>query len=130
MIVDLMGVEAFLPGSQIDLQPVDDMNSLIGLKTEFRVIKLNYKRRNIVVSRRLILENEKESKKFEFLNNLKVGDVVEGVVKNITDFGAFIEIEKGVDGLLYITDMSWGRLVHPSELLSLNEKVKVVYYSY
>ncbi|MEO0237343.1 MAG: 30S ribosomal protein S1 [candidate division WOR-3 bacterium] len=126
MIVDLMGVEAFLPGSQIDLQPVEDMNSLIGLKTEFRVIKLNYKRRNIVVSRRLILESEKESKKFEFLNNLKVGDVVEGIVKNITDFGAFIEIEKGVDGLLYITDMSWGRLVHPSELLSLNEKVKVV----
>ncbi len=126
MIVDLMGVEAFLPGSQIDLQPVEDMNSLIGLKTEFKVIKLNYKRRNIVVSRRQILENEKENKKFEFLNNLKVGDIVEGVVKNITDFGAFIEIDKGIDGLLYITDMSWGRIVHPSEMLSLNEKVKVV----
>lgn len=126
MIVDLMGVEAFLPGSQIDLQPVVDMDKLLNAKTDFRVIKLNYKRRNIVVSRRVILESEKENKKFEFIKNLKQGDVVEGVVKNITEFGAFIEIERGIDGLLYITDMSWGRIVHPSELLTMNEKIKVM----
>ncbi|PIP13446.1 MAG: 30S ribosomal protein S1 [bacterium (Candidatus Stahlbacteria) CG23_combo_of_CG06-09_8_20_14_all_34_7] len=126
MIVDLLGVEAFLPGSQIDLQPVVDMDKLLNVKTDFRVIKLNYKRRNIVVSRRVILENEKESKKFEFIKNLKQGDVVEGIVKNITEFGAFIEIEKGIDGLLYITDMSWGRIVHPSEILTINEKIKVM----
>lgn len=126
MVVDLMGVEAFLPGSQIDLQPVDDMDKLLNLKTDFRVIKLNYKRRNIVVSRRVILESEKENKKLEFIKNLKQGDVVEGVVKNITEFGAFIEIERGIDGLLYITDMSWGRIVHPSEMLTLNDKIQVM----
>ncbi len=126
MIVDLMGVEAFLPGSQIDLQPVTNMDELINQKLQFRVIKLNYKRRNIVVSRRVILETEKESKKLEFIKNLKEGDVVEGTVKNITEFGAFIEIERGIDGLLYITDMSWGRILHPSEMLSMGDKVKVM----
>lgn len=126
MIVDLQGVEAFLPGSQIDLQPVADMDKLINLKTEFRVIKLNYKRRNIVVSRRVILENEKETKKLDFIENLKEGDVLTGTVKNITEFGAFIEIERGIDGLLYITDMSWGRILHPSELVAIGDDVKVM----
>ncbi|MDY6786729.1 MAG: 30S ribosomal protein S1 [candidate division WOR-3 bacterium] len=126
MIVSLMGVEAFLPGSQIDLQPVSDMDALIGERMKFRVIKLNYKRRNIVVSRRVILESEKEDRKMEYIENLNEGDIVEGVVKNITEFGAFIEIERGIDGLLYITDMSWGRILHPSEIVSIGDTVKVM----
>jgi len=126
MIVSLLGVEAFLPGSQIDLQPVSDMDALIGERMKFRVIKLNYKRRNIVVSRRVILESEKEDRKMEYIENLNEGDIVEGVVKNITEFGAFIEIERGIDGLLYITDMSWGRILHPSEIVSIGDTVKVM----
>ncbi|MFO8061886.1 MAG: 30S ribosomal protein S1 [bacterium] len=126
MIVSLLGVEAFLPGSQIDLQPVSDMDALIGERMKFKVIKLNYKRRNIVVSRRVILESEKEDRKMEYIENLNEGDIVEGVVKNITEFGAFIEIERGIDGLLYITDMSWGRILHPSEIVSIGDTVKVM----
>lgn len=126
MIVDLMGIEAFLPGSQIDLQPISDLDSLINQKFEFKVIKLNYKRRNIVVSRRIILESEKEDRKMEYIENLKEGDAVKGTVKNITEFGAFIEIEKGIDGLLYITDMSWGRILHPSEIVSIGDNIDVM----
>ncbi len=126
MIVDLFGVEAFLPGSQIDLQPITNLDDLVTQTMEFRVIKLNYKRRNIVVSRRVILESEKEGKKMEYIQNLKEGDVVKGTVKNITEFGAFIEIEKGIDGLLYITDMSWGRILHPSEVVSIGDNIDVI----
>ncbi len=126
MIADIIGVEAFLPGSQIDLQPITNLDDLVTQTMEFRVIKLNYKRRNIVVSRRVILESEKEGKKMEYIQNLKEGDVVKGTVKNITEFGAFIEIEKGIDGLLYITDMSWGRILHPSEVVSIGDNIDVI----
>ncbi len=126
MIVDMMGIEAFLPGSQIDLQPISDLDDLVNQKLEFKVIKLNYKRRNIVVSRRIILESEKEDRKLEYIENLKEGDIVKGTVKNITEFGAFIEIEKGIDGLLYITDMSWGRILHPSEIVAIGDVIDIM----
>ncbi len=125
MICNVFGVEAFLPGSQIDLQPVRDMDSLIGENLDLRIIKLNWKRRNIVVSRRVLLEEERDRQRRELLRTIEKGQVREGVVKNITDFGAFIDLG-GLDGLLHITDMSWGRVMHPSELLAVNDKVKVM----
>lgn len=125
MICNVFGVEAFLPGSQIDLQPVRDMDSLIGETLNLRIIKLNWKRRNIVVSRRVLLEEERERQRRELLKSIEKGQVREGVVKNITDFGAFIDLG-GLDGLLHITDMSWGRVMHPSELLAVNDKIKVM----
>lgn len=125
MICSIFGVEAFLPGSQIDLQPVKDLDSLIGQTLRLRIIKLNWKRRNIVASRRVILEEEREKQRRELLSSLREGEVREGVVKNITDFGAFIDLG-GIDGLLHITDMSWGRVMHPSELLAVGEKTKVM----
>jgi len=124
VIVDLFGVDAFLPGSQIDLRPVRDMEKLMGEELEFRIIKLNRRRRNIVVSRRVILEQDREEKRRTLLTELDVGQVREGVVKNITDFGAFIDLG-GIDGLLHITDMSWGRVSHPSEVVSIGDTVQV-----
>ncbi|RMH73246.1 MAG: 30S ribosomal protein S1 [Gemmatimonadetes bacterium] len=124
IVVNLMGVDAFLPGSQIDLRQVPDMDSLIGQKMRFKVIKLNKKRRNIVISRRVVLEEEREQKKKEIISDLEVGQVREGYVKNITDFGAFIDLG-GIDGLLHITDMSWGRMKHPSEIVSIGDKINV-----
>ncbi len=123
MIVDLLGVDAFLPGSQIDLHPVKDMDRLVGSSHRFKIIKLNWKRRNIVVSRRTILEEEREEARAQLLKELEVGQVREGVVKNITDFGAFVDLG-GVDGLLHITDMSWGRVIHPSELVAMGDRIK------
>lgn len=123
MIVDLLGVDAFLPGSQIDLHPVKDMDKLIGSAHRFKIIKLNWKRRNIVVSRRAILEEEREEARNQLLKELEVEQEREGVVKNITDFGAFVDLG-GVDGLLHITDMSWGRVIHPSELVAIGDKIK------
>jgi len=123
MIVDLLGVDAFLPGSQIDLHPVKEMDKLVGTAHKFKIIKLNWKRRNIVVSRRSILEGEREEARNRLLKELEVGQVREGVVKNITDFGAFVDLG-GVDGLLHITDMSWGRVIHPSELVAIGDKIK------
>jgi small subunit ribosomal protein S1 len=123
MIVDLLGVDAFLPGSQIDLHPVKDMDRLVGSNHRFKIIKLNWKRRNIVVSRRTILEEEREEARAQLLKELEVGQVREGVVKNITDFGAFVDLG-GVDGLLHITDMSWGRVIHPSELVAMGDKIR------
>jgi small subunit ribosomal protein S1 len=123
MIVDLLGVDAFLPGSQIDLHPVKDMDKLVSSNFRFKIIKLNWKRRNIVVSRRTILEEEREEARAQLLKELEVGQVREGVVKNITDFGAFVDLG-GVDGLLHITDMSWGRVIHPSELVAIGDKIK------
>jgi small subunit ribosomal protein S1 len=124
VIVDLFGVDAFLPGSQIDLRPVRDMEKLMGKELEFRIIKLNRRRRNIVVSRRLILEQDREEKRRTLLIELEVGQIREGAVKNITDFGAFIDLG-GIDGLLHITDMSWGRVSHPSEVVSIGDTVRV-----
>jgi small subunit ribosomal protein S1 len=124
MIVDVLGVDAFLPGSQIDLQPVRDLDALVGQTFDFAILKLNWKRRNIVVSRRKVLETEREKMREEILEELEEGQIREGIVKNITDYGAFIDLG-GVDGLLHITDISWGRVVHPSEYLSLGQKVSV-----
>lgn len=125
VVVDLYGVDAFLPGSQIDLRQIPDMNSIIGETFEFRVIKVNKARRNIVVSRRVILEEGRMQQREKILTELKKGSVREGIVKNITDFGAFIDLG-GVDGLLHITDMSWGRVNHPSEVVALGDNINVM----
>jgi small subunit ribosomal protein S1 len=124
IVVDLFGVDAFLPGSQIALRQVPDFDELIGKSMEVKIIKLNKSRRNIVVSRRVVLEEERERMRADLLENVEVGQVREGVVKNITDFGVFIDLG-GVDGLLHITDMSWGRVAHPSEMVSLGETIQV-----
>jgi small subunit ribosomal protein S1 len=124
VVVDLFGVDAFLPGSQIDLRQVPDMDAIIGETFNFRVIKVNKTRRNIVVSRRVILEEERAKMRDKILAELEKGQIREGTVKNITDFGAFIDLG-GVDGLLHITDMSWGRVNHPSEIVALGDKLKV-----
>ncbi len=122
--VDLMGVDAFLPGSQIALRRVPNIEDLIGETYKFKIIKLNKRRRNIVVSRRVILEAEREKKRETLVKELMVGQVREGIVKNITDFGAFIDLG-GLDGLLHITDMSWGRVGHPSEVVEIGKALDV-----
>ncbi|OGG05217.1 MAG: hypothetical protein A3F83_08560, partial [Candidatus Glassbacteria bacterium RIFCSPLOWO2_12_FULL_58_11] len=124
VVVDLLGMDAFLPGSQIALRRIPNMDELIGQTFKFKIIKINKRRRNIVISRRVILEGEREQKKEKLLQELEVGQTREGQVKNITDFGAFIDLG-GVDGLLHITDMSWGRVSHPSELVALGDKINV-----
>jgi len=124
-----IGVKAFLPGSQVDLRPIRNLDRLIGEMFEFKVIKFNKKRGNIVLSRRVLLEKERESKRKVTLENLKEGSVMEGVVKNLTDYGAFIDLG-GVDGLLHITDMSWGRVLKAEDILSVGDKVtvKILHY--
>jgi len=122
--VDLMGVDAFLPGSQIALRRVPNVEDLLGQTFEFKIIKLNKRRRNIVVSRRVILEQERETKREQLVKELLVGQVRKGVVKNVTDFGAFIDLG-GLDGLLHITDMSWGRVGHPSEIVEIGQELDV-----
>jgi len=124
MVVDLFGVDAFLPGSQVALRPVPDLDKLIGEVFSFKIIKLNKMRRNIVISRRVVLEEKRAKAKAEIIKELEVGQVREGTVKNITDFGAFIDLG-GIDGLLHITDMSWGRVSHPSELVAIGDVLKV-----
>ncbi len=129
MVVDILGVDAFLPGSQIALRPIPDFDALIGEEYEFRVIKLNKMRRNIVVSRRALLEAEREKQRQELLKTIEEGQVREGIVKNITDFGVFVDLG-GLDGLLHITDMSWTRINHPSELFKIGDKIKVKILKY
>ncbi|MGL1901864.1 MAG: 30S ribosomal protein S1, partial [Fibrobacterales bacterium] len=124
VVVDLYGVEAFLPGSQIDLRQIPDINALIGQEFDLKVLKINEVRRNIVVSRRVVLEEERTRIRGDVLGNLEKGQVRVGIVKNITDFGAFIDLG-GVDGLLHITDMSYRRISHPSELCQLGEEIEV-----
>jgi small subunit ribosomal protein S1 len=124
VVVSVMGVDAFLPGSQIALRRVPNIDELLGQSFEFKIIKLNKRRRNIVVSRRVILETERASKREHLMKDLQVNQVRKGVVKNITDFGAFIDLG-GVDGLLHITDMSYGRVTHPSEVVSIGREVEV-----
>ncbi len=118
------GVKAFLPGSQVDLRPVRNLDALIGKSHKFKVIKFNKKRGNIVLSRRVLLEKERAELKEQTLDKLKEGQVVEGIVKNLTEYGAFIDLG-GIDGLLHITDMSWGRVTHPSELFQVGDHVRV-----
>ena len=122
--VDIGRIQAFLPGSQIDLKPVRNLDALIGQRLKFKVIKFNRKRNNIVLSRRVLLDEERKQLREETLKNLKEGDIVEGTVKNLTDYGAFIDLG-GMDGLLHITDISWGRIGHPSEKLSVGDRIKV-----
>jgi small subunit ribosomal protein S1 len=122
--VDLGGINAFLPGSQIDLKPVRNLDALIGQRLRFKVIKFNRKRNNIVLSRRTLLEEERKQAREETLKNIKEGEIVEGIVKNLTDYGAFVDLG-GVDGLLHITDIAWGRIGHPSERLSVGDRIKV-----
>ncbi len=129
VVVDLFGVEAFLPGSQVALRQPQSVESLMNQTLQFKIIKLNKRRRNIVVSRRLVLEEEREKAKATILKELSVDQIREGYVKNITDFGAFIDLG-GIDGLLHITDMSWGRIRHPSEVLSVGDRVKVKVLSF
>ena len=129
IVVDLFGVDAFLPGSQIDIKQVKNFDQFIGEVFPFRIIKLNKNRRNIVVSRRVVLEEERERLRKQILQTLEVGQVRAGSVKNITDFGAFIDLG-GLDGLLHITDISWGRVGHPSEVLSIGDEVEVKVLNY
>jgi len=124
VVVDLYGVEAFLPGSQIALRQVQNVDALLGQSVSVKIIKLNKRRRNIVVSRRAVLEEERDRMKATILKDLAKDQIREGVVKNITDFGAFVDLG-GIDGLLHITDMSWGRVQHPSELVKIGDKVRV-----
>ena len=120
-----IGVKAFLPGSQVDIRPVRNLDKMIGEKFKFKVIKFNKKRGNIVLSRRVLLEKEREELKKETLKNLKEGAILKGVVKNLTDYGAFIDLG-GIDGLLHVTDMSWGRIGHPSEMFEVGAEVRIV----
>ncbi|MCB0258404.1 MAG: 30S ribosomal protein S1 [Calditrichae bacterium] len=124
-VVDLEGVDAFLPGSQVDVKPIRDFDAFVNQTLDLKIVKVNAQRKNIVVSRRAIIEKELESKRAEILSTLQKGQVRRGVVKNITDFGVFIDLG-GVDGLLHITDLSWGRVNHPSELVNLDEEIDVM----
>jgi small subunit ribosomal protein S1 len=122
--VDIGRIRAFLPGSQVDLKPVRNLDALIGQRFKFKVIKFNRKRNNIVLSRRILLDEERKQLRGETLKNLKEGDIADGTVKNLTDYGAFVDLG-GMDGLLHITDISWGRIGHPSEKLSVGDRIKV-----
>ena len=120
-----IGVEAFLPGSQIDIVPPKDLQQFVGNTYEFKIVKINDDRKNVVLSRRELIEQERADKRSRFLDSTKPGDIVRGAIKNLTDFGAFVDLD-GMDGLLHITDMSWGRLGHPSELLKVGQELEVV----
>ncbi|MDZ7341728.1 MAG: 30S ribosomal protein S1 [candidate division KSB1 bacterium] len=125
IVVDLDGVDAFLPGSQIDVKPIRDFDAFIGQTLDFKVVKVNSLRKNIVVSHRVLVEEEMKGQRQKILDNLTKGQILEGTVKNITDFGVFIDLG-GVDGLLHINDLSWGRVSHPSEIVSYDQTIKVM----
>ncbi len=125
LIVDVFGIEAFLPGSQIDVKPIRDYDVYVGKNMEFKVVKINEEFRNVVVSHKALIEAEIEEQKKQIISGLEKGQVLEGVVKNITSYGVFIDLG-GVDGLIHITDLSWGRVNHPEELLELDQKINVV----
>ena len=125
LIVDVFGMETFLPGSQIDVKPVTDYDQFVGKTMEFKVVKVNETIKNAVVSHKALIESDIEAQRAEIMSKLEKGQVLEGTIKNITDFGAFMDLG-GLDGLLYITDISWGRISHPTEVLKLDQKLKVV----
>jgi small subunit ribosomal protein S1 len=125
MVVDLVGLEAFLPGSQIDIRPVRDFDAFVGQTMDFRVVKVNVPTENVVVSHKVLIEETIADQRLEILEGLEKGQILEGIVKAITDFGVFVDLG-GVDGLVHITDLSWGRINHPSEVVKLDEKIKVV----
>jgi small subunit ribosomal protein S1 len=125
MIVDVFGIEAFLPGSQIDVKPIRDYDVFVGKTMEFKVVKINNEYKNVVVSHKALIEAELEIQKAEIMSKLEKGQVLEGIVKNITSYGVFIDLG-GVDGLIHITDLSWGRITHPEEIVQLDQKINVV----
>ena len=125
LIVDVFGIEAFLPGSQIDVKPIRDYDVFVGKTMEFKVVKINAEFKNVVVSHKVLIEEELETQKVEIMSKLEKGQVLEGTVKNITSYGVFMDLG-GVDGLLHITDISWGRINHPEEVLKLDDKINVV----
>ena len=125
MIVDVFGIEAFLPGSQIDVKPIRDYDIFVGKTMEFKVVKINHEYKNVVVSHKALIEAELEQQKKEIISKLQKGQVLEGTVKNVTSYGVFIDLG-GVDGLIHITDLSWGRVSHPEEIVQLDQKINVV----
>lgn len=125
LIVDVFGIEAFLPGSQIDVKPIRDYDVFVDKTMEFKIIKINQEYKNVVVSHKALIEDEIEAQKAEIISRLEKGQVLEGVVKNITNYGVFVDLG-GVDGLIHITDLSWGRINHPSEVVELDQKINVV----
>ncbi len=125
LIVDVFGIEAFLPGSQIDVKPIRDYDIYVGKTMEFKIVKINQEFKNVVVSHKVLIENELEKQKVEIMSKLEKGQVLEGTVKNITSYGVFMDLG-GVDGLLHITDISWGRINHPEEVLKLDQRLNVV----
>ena len=125
MIVDVFGIEAFLPGSQIDIKPIRDYDVYVNTTMDFKIVKINQEFRNVVVSHKALLEAEQEQKRAELISKLEKGQVLEGTVKNITNYGVFVDLG-GVDGLIHITDLSWGRVNHPEDFVQLGEKIKVV----
>lgn len=129
MVVDLMGMEAFLPGSQIDIRPIRDFDVFVGQTMDFKVVKVNIPTENVVVSHKVLVEEEISDQRNAILNSLEKGQILEGVVKAITDFGVFVDLG-GVDGLIHITDLSWGRINHPNEVVKLDQTIKVVVTDY
>jgi small subunit ribosomal protein S1 len=129
MVVDLIGMEAFLPGSQIDIRPIRDFDALVGQTMDFKVVKINIPTENVVVSHKVLIEEEISDQRNAILESLERGQILEGVVKAITDFGVFVDLG-GVDGLIHITDLSWGRINHPSEVVKLDETLKIVVTDY
>src|SRR4051812_48109636 len=125
LIVDVFGIEAFLPGSQIDVKPIRDYDQFVNKTMEFKVVKINNEFKNVVVSHKILIEEELEQQKAEIMKKLEKGQVLEGTVKNITSYGVFMDLG-GVDGLLHITDISWGRVAHPEEVVKLDQKLQVV----
>jgi small subunit ribosomal protein S1 len=125
LIVDVFGIEAFLPGSQIDVKPIRDYDVFVNKSMEFKVVKINHEYKNVVVSHKALIEDELEAQRAEIISKLEKGQVLEGIVKNITSYGVFIDLG-GVDGLVHITDLSWGRISHPEEVVELDQKIKVV----
>lgn len=125
LIVDVFGIEAFLPGSQIDVKPIRDYDQFVDRIMEFKVVKINQEYKNVVVSHKALIEDEIEQQKMEIIGKLEKGQVLEGIVKNITSYGVFIDLG-GIDGLIHITDLSWGRINHPEEIVKLDEQIKVV----
>ncbi|MPM47363.1 30S ribosomal protein S1 [bioreactor metagenome] len=125
MIVDVFGIEAFLPGSQIDVKPIRDYDVFVNKTMEFKIVKINHEFRNVVVSHKALIEAELEAQKADIIGKLEKGQILEGIVKNITSYGVFVDLG-GVDGLIHITDLSWGRINHPEEVVQLDEKINVV----
>ncbi|GAB4205968.1 MAG: 30S ribosomal protein S1 [Bacteroidia bacterium] len=125
LIVDVFGLEAFLPGSQIDVKPIKDYDAFVGNKMEFKVVKINEELKNVVVSHKALIEDEVEKQKAEIISKLEKGQILEGVVKNITSYGVFVDLG-GIDGLIHITDLAWGRISHPEDIVKLDQKIQVV----